>query len=425
MLRSVALKTRSSSRSGLALESSARAHQKWSRSQIEISRQQYRHVASCSKTSNLYLCRGKPGIEWQDTIARVNLKQATHHFSTSSKFESNAFHAITGYAFAGKPRTQKAEEEMQQQFTGNTSASSSSSASRRSLDKKGKTSPRQGFPPDSTIGRWVDSTLKEGEAGEDAILFERMRGDGDIAFGVSDGVGGWSEEGIDPALFSQSLMYHSAQYAKAFHACPERLETEEQDDNSTGIPQEESTLDATPSKILDYAYMKTLEQKEVPAGSATACILTFDASKGILRAANLGDSGFILLRPAINSEEAIDKDHLSTTAVKLSVHHQSKPQVFGFNAPFQLSKLPVEYRSENQIDCTPQKADLYKERVLDGDLVLVATDGFWDNVSVSEMLQLIQFIKEKHRAAFVDKMLDISNSPLAEEEDLATVLAHK
>ncbi|UZJ54518.1 hypothetical protein CBS101457_003838 [Exobasidium rhododendri] len=353
-------------------------------------------------------------------------------FSSSNSVHSGAVQAVTGYAFAGKPRTSEAEEEQQRQYvTGEPSFKSASTSSQ----------PRQGFPSHSKIGAWVDATLKGGESGEDALLFEKMKGQGDVIFGVADGVGGWSENGIDPALFSQSLMYHSAQYARDRYACPERLEAEDMEYNgspssSFSTSTRSSTVSSTPPSsparsnsshhqeagspldVLEYAFQKTQEQAEVPAGSATACIVSFDSSKGVIRTANLGDSGFIVLRPSVKRGEEGEASGLHI------VHYQSSPQTHGFNTPLQLSKLPPEYRFEGSIDSKPANADLWSCQVLDGDIVLVATDGFWDNVSVTEVLQLIKFIEEKHRIAHVDRMLDISNDPLAEEEDLVNVLAH-
>lgn len=371
-------------------------------------------------------------------LARRLSGLGTAPFHTSPHASTSTVHAVTGYAFAGKPRTSEAEEEQQRQYAGDDGKAASSTPD----TSASKSQPRQGFPSNSTIGAWVDKTLRAGEAGEDALLFEQMKGEGDVIFGVADGVGGWSENGVDPALFSQSLMYHAAQYAAEFYACPDRLDAEDLEHRSSppsGASSDVSTPlstpppasptqskastaePGTPLDVLQYAFQKTQEQKEVPAGSATACLVSFDSSKGVIRTANLGDSGFLVIRPGVGTGEEGD----TSTSRMPTVHYQSKPQTHGFNTPLQLSKLPPEYRFDGSIDSKPSNADLWSGRVLDGDMVLVATDGFWDNVSVSEMLQLVQFIKDKHRVANVDRMLDISSNPLAEEQDLANVLAHK
>lgn len=64
-----------------------------------------------------------------------------------------------------------------------------------------------GWPNTSEIGKWREALLGGGEAGEDSLMVATIDGAaseqaGDIAIGVADGVGSWSENGVDPALFS-------------------------------------------------------------------------------------------------------------------------------------------------------------------------------------------------------------------------------
>lgn len=99
----------------------------------------------------------------------------------------------------------------------------------------------------------------------------------DVALGVADGVGSWSQNGVDPALFSQALMYHASQ---AFERAKEGARDE----------------DARPVRLLSKAYGEVMQEKGVPAGSSTATILTLESETGVLRSANLGDSGFMVLR---------------------------------------------------------------------------------------------------------------------------------
>lgn len=355
------------------------------------------------------------------------------YFSTHTSARQGNVQALTGYAFAGKPRyVEQTEEE-----------------DGKAKDVDPKQLPRQGFPLASPIGKWTDAMLKGGESGEDALAVTKMKDEGDWFLAIADGVGGWSENGIDPALFSQSLVYHASEYAKQFHACPDRIEAEDLDSTQQNSPPS-SPLDTpppspssssasaaasraepgTPLDILQFAYQSTHQEKGVPAGSATACFLTFDSSKGILRSANLGDSGFLVLRPG-SSTVAVGKDEKKGAVNEEGdriglhvIHHQSKPQTHGFNTPLQLSKLPPEYRFDGSIDSQPSHADTFSCRLMDGDIVLAATDGFWDNVSTSEVLQLVAFIRQKHRVAWLDRMSDISIDHVAEERDLANVLAH-
>lgn len=376
------------------------------------------------------LSRPLPGVQ------KRTLATSTRHS------QSGAVQALVGYAFAGKPRIPETQD-------GSGSTSNTTPPAPASL-------PRQGFPSQSAIGEWVDKMLKNGEAGEDALVVSPMKGKGDWILGVADGVGGWSENGIDPALFSQALMYHAADYAQRFFACPQHLEAEElasdQSESPLSTPPPSpspsnpasSAEPGTPLDILQYAYQETLTQKEVPAGSATACIVTFDSSKGMLRSANLGDSGLIVLRPSSKTSTGNLGEQVSQAAAGKSsadddaanegsnnqhvVHYQSKPQTHGFNTPLQLSKLPPEFRFDGSIDSQPHHAAIWNAPVRDGDIVLLASDGFWDNVSTAEVLQLVAFIRQKHRAAWAEQRDDPSAAPndnVAEERDLANVLAHK
>jgi len=96
------------------------------------------------------------------------------------------------------------------------------------------------------------------------------------------------------------------------------------------------------------------------AGSSTALVLTL--RRTTLQAANLGDSGFLLLRGG-------------------QCLFRSQPQQTGWNAPRQLGMG----RSGDR----PTSADLVALPVLPGDLVVAATDGLWDNLFDAEVLAVV------------------------------------
>jgi protein phosphatase PTC7 len=79
-----------------------------------------------------------------------------------------------------------------------------------------------------------------------------------VSLAVADGVGGWVESGIDPALFSQSLMYHAHCAAQASWA---------------GEPESDPTVDSmvdgvelTPVNCLNVAYRGVMKDQLVVAG---------------------------------------------------------------------------------------------------------------------------------------------------------------
>lgn len=95
----------------------------------------------------------------------------------------------------------------------------------------------------------------------------------------------------------------------------------------------------------------------------------------------------------------------------------------------QLSKLPPEFRFDGSIDSKPSNADLKEHQLREGDVVLVATDGYWDNVSADETVQLVRFVSDKHRAGWKEQQEQLAKDQpkgdLDEERSLAQVLAHK
>lgn len=59
--------------------------------------------------------------------------------------------------------------------------------------------------------------------------------------GLSDGVGGWASEGVDPSLFSQALMWHA-------------------------YKQSDRNPSASMQKILRSAYEGVMREDAVPCG---------------------------------------------------------------------------------------------------------------------------------------------------------------
>lgn len=199
-----------------------------------------------------------------------------------------------------------------------------------------------GFPKDQ-----VNAKCRKGQFGDDSWFIARYK-TADV-MGVADGVGGWRRYGIDPGDFSFSLM----------KAC-ERLVT-----NGGFRP-------SNPATLLARSYHELLESKQQILGSSTACVLVFSREEQLLYAANIGDSGFLVVRRG-------------------KVIHRSLEQQHYFNTPFQLA-LPPPGQSGLVLSDSPESADRLELRVEDGDVILLATDGVFDNVPdhmlVTEMTKL-------------------------------------
>lgn len=150
-----------------------------------------------------------------------------------------------------------------------------------------------------------------------------------ICLGVADGVGGWRNYGIDPSLFSSALM-----------------------ENCKNLIEQGLLNDPSPIEIMKEGYHEIFENKEplfgmvkqlvknfqndfefliiinfhdvsYLSGSTTACIAVLDKKNSLLHSANLGDSGFLVIR-------------------KQSVIHSSMGQQHYFNTPYQLAIPPPE-----------------------------------------------------------------------------------
>jgi len=191
---------------------------------------------------------------------------------------------------------------------------------------------------------FADSIAAELSADTTAAAIEPVVGTNADVIGVADGVGGWRAYGVDPGLFSVNLM-----------KCCERLVL-------AGY-----FAGNQPAKLLAQGFREMQENKQPIIGSSTACLMMFSHVDLKLYTANIGDSGFLVLRQG-------------------EVVHRSQEQQHYFNTPFQLSLPPTELVSQVLSD-QPESADQYEFSVEDGDVILLATDGIFDNVPDTLLIQ--------------------------------------
>jgi len=184
--------------------------------------------------------------------------------------------------------------------------------------------------------------------------------------GVADGVGGWKDEGIDAAVFSNKLMQYSKLYSETHR----------------------KILD--PEVILTEAFNRVKAEGQKNAGSSTACIASLITEKDkysgmkryFLDVANLGDSGCIVVR----NNKMIFRAH---------------EKVHGFNAPFQLSVLPPRLAKIAYCD---NPSDVVRQRVevQAGDVVMLATDGVFDNRFNTQICENVGHIGEQKLNSWED-----------------------
>lgn len=130
------------------------------------------------------------------------------------------------------------------------------------------------------------------------------------------------------------------------------------------------------------------EQKkmQIPNGSATVCMvkLNEDDTKGsTIQYSNLGDSMMMLIRP----------ERFDDGSVNLHVAHQSAKQyaleqVNGTPVPLQLCFYPYQGRKGTGAPEQVDKCDTLSVAVKQDDIIVLATDGLWDNISTDEVLKI-------------------------------------
>ena len=180
--------------------------------------------------------------------------------------------------------------------------------------------------------------------GEDAFYASSTH----AALGVADGVGGSKRAGVDPGAFSRRLLAH---------AVTER----------TGAL--EAVVRARTAVKKDELCKK--------GGSSTLLVATLDGAA--LTVSNLGDSALIILRPTPRTRG---------DAVSLwpRILLKTQDQTHYFNCPYQASAADDDATDGDLGACG---ADTLTAAVRAGDVVIAATDGYWDNVFDSATLATV------------------------------------
>ncbi|KAG0267370.1 hypothetical protein BG011_006787 [Mortierella polycephala] len=192
----------------------------------------------------------------------------------------------------------------------------------------------------STLTPEEESAYFSVQVGEDSYF---RRHD---ALGVADGVGGWSgTSGANPALYSRKLMHY------AF------MELEKYDNI-----EEEAFYDyfnVNPVQILQKSYEQSASdaKKEGLIGSSTACLAILRDDE--LRIANLGDCGVSIIR-------------------KNEFIFRTEEQQHSFNYPYQLGTGSTD---------SPTDAQVFTVKVESGDIVVMGTDGIFDNLFDEDILE--------------------------------------
>lgn len=189
--------------------------------------------------------------------------------------------------------------------------------------------------------------------GEDAMITSHSPKKRYSLLSIADGVGGWSTQDIDPSEFAWGLLN------KTVIGFQERFKNPK---SSSNIPPA--------MEILDNAHKTIINEKKIMAGSSTACIVIIDHCEKRLSAVNVGDSGFIILRNG-------------------KVYAHSKEHQRGYNFPFQLSPM---FYTDNVLD-----GDKYELGLLDNDIIIVGSDGLFDNLYDKQILDILDPLRKESK----------------------------
>ncbi|KAI3885466.1 hypothetical protein MKX03_036358 [Papaver bracteatum] len=162
--------------------------------------------------------------------------------------------------------------------------------------------------------------------GEDAFFIKCQRW-----LGVADGVGQWSLEGINAGLYAQELMENCGRI----------------------VSVSESIKVTEPDKVIIGSVAKARS-----LGSSTILVAYFDGQ--VFHAANIGDSGFIIIRNG-------------------TVFRRSSPMLHGFNFPLQIERG----------DDPTSMIEKYDIDLDEGDVIIAATDGLFDNLYEQEIALIV------------------------------------
>eukprot|EP00347_Sterkiella_histriomuscorum_P017594 403348740 len=194
---------------------------------------------------------------------------------------------------------------------------------------------------------------KRHRGGEDAWIFTSN------LLAVADGVGGWNSKGVDPGIFARELCSHvqTIFFDKLI--------------NSTGSNGEENKEAIVDVRVMDINLIEVLcegVRRTQARGTSTFVLTSIDQQSQVINGLNLGDSAYMIVRPDPNEESGFQ------------VLFRSKEQQYRFNYPYQCG---TNYD-------LPTHADLNQHPVQHNDLIVLGTDGVFDNLYDKDVLKCLK-----------------------------------
>lgn len=198
----------------------------------------------------------------------------------------------------------------------------------------------------ANVGIDEESIILSGPYGDD-VAFVKESND-QILIGLSDGVSGNRHHGFDPYEFAHTLIL----------SC---------------LKASDRVMNPSSMRGLIHRAIRSVEQQEV-FGSATLCLLSIEKKSSCLRSINIGDSGFMLIR-------------------QNRLVMRSNPQYHRGSSPFQLSFFPKDDLFSANLTRLyhdkPSDGEYSELHLQLGDLLLVASDGLFDNLYEDFIVQIL------------------------------------
>mmetsp|Transcript_16433 Transcript_16433/g.34523 ORF Transcript_16433/g.34523 Transcript_16433/m.34523 type:complete len:679 (-) Transcript_16433:221-2257(-) len=232
-----------------------------------------------------------------------------------------------------------------------------------------------------------------------------------LYMGVADGVGSWREYGVDPRDFSHKLMAE----------CETVLDEAAMQCSILGSKDGNHCRMISPAELLGKSYERVKAENII--GSSTACVALFDSIRHQLHFSNIGDSGIIVLRHidsdvsgALRRDKS--KDPQTEKKSDLRIAFVSQQQLKSFNHPYQMGWTGEEIVDKNSSFKLANDSCTSSVHILRGDIIIMATDGLFDNVDIDDIASIALRWEEENR--FIDGGgIDARNKRWADGESLS------
>jgi serine/threonine protein phosphatase PrpC len=232
------------------------------------------------------------------------------------------------------------------------------------------------------------------DCGEDAFLTFHDPVENLTLLSVSDGVGGWTDRGIDSSVFSWMLMRRVLHLFQEDLGHLSRRHSRSGDDTQEQAPHS-MVINATyPRNLLDRAYDEIVSKVGGKViGSATVCLGVIDHRRDLLYVVNVGDSGFLVYRGYAASLSTKQQDGCRGGFVV-----KSQEQQHAFNFPYQLSPHLGRCMEAD----LPTSGMLYQVELLSNDIIFFASDGIFDNVFDTDLCRFFDDVMREKEGPLAD-----------------------